>query len=60
MKPIFDRTIVLKLEKDSPICNLSIKSSENEVRVIKVSRVEIDKLVAEYLAFTESEQNSSK
>ena len=54
MKPIFDRTIVLKLEKDSPVCNLSIRSSENEVRVIKVSRVEIDKLVSEYLAFTET------
>ena len=60
MKPIFDRSIVLKLEKDSPTCNLSIKSSETEVRVIKISRVEIDKLVAEYLAFTESEQKSSE
>ncbi len=51
MKSKFEHKLGLKVEKNSPICNLSIKTSESKVEVFKVSKTDIAFLVSQYLAY---------
>ena len=51
MKNKFEHKIILKIEKDSPMCNLSIQSSESKVEVFKVSKQDIAQLVSQYLSY---------
>jgi len=51
MKSKFEHKIILKIEKDSPMCNLSIQSSESKVEVFKVSKADVAQLVSQYLSY---------
>ena len=51
MKGKFQHKLVLKIEKDSHVCNLSIQASEDNVEVFKVSKTDMAYLVSQYLEY---------
>jgi|TARA_R110000823_G_scaffold16638_10_gene53284 hypothetical protein len=51
MKNHFEHKLVLKIEKDSSACNLSVKTSEDKVEVYKLDKRDIAYLVSQYLEY---------
>jgi|14_taG_2_1085336.scaffolds.fasta_scaffold06530_2 hypothetical protein len=51
MKSKFEHKLVLKINKDSQVCNLSIQTSEDKVEVFKISKRDLSHLVAQYLEY---------
>ena len=60
MKGKFEHKLVLKVEKDSPVCNLSIQTSETKVEVFKVSKTDVAFLVSQYLEYDPNLEEAQK
>jgi hypothetical protein len=51
MKNHFEHKLVLKIKKDSSVCSLSVKTSDNKVEVFKLDKRDISYLVSQYLEY---------
>lgn len=51
MESKFQHKLVLKIEKDSQVCNLSIQASEDKIEIFKISKRDMAYLVSQYLEY---------